>query len=109
MLRKRSTTEKIVGYTLLAPGLLVLLVLIGVPVVQGIALSFTDRYLLEPTTGKFIGLQNYVTFVKHPLFWHYIRTTALWVVGSMIGKLSIGVDPVGDADGGGWRGMALDL
>jgi multiple sugar transport system permease protein len=80
-----------VGYALLAPGLLALVVLIGIPVVQGVALSFTDRYLLEPSTGKFIGLKNYVTFVKHPLFWHYIRTTAFWVVGSMIGKLSIGM------------------
>ncbi len=80
-----------VGYALLVPGLLALLVLIGIPVVQGIGLSFTDRYLLEPDTGKFIGLKNYITFIQHPLFWHYVRTTALWVVGSMVGKIGIGL------------------
>ncbi len=88
---KRSTKEAAIGYLLLVPGILALIVLIGIPVIQGIALSFTDRYLLEPDTGKFIGLQNYLTFIKHPLFWHYMRNTAVWVVGSMTGKIGIGL------------------
>lgn len=89
-LKKRSTQEALIGYALLVPGLLALITLIGLPVVQGIALSFTDRYLLEPETGKFIGFENYVNFIRNPMFLHYIQTTFLWVVGSMIGKIAIG-------------------
>jgi multiple sugar transport system permease protein len=91
MLMKRAQREALIGYLLLVPGLLGLVVLVGIPLVRGIALSFTDRYLLEPSTGKFIGLQNYVTFVQHPLFLHYIQTTAFWVIGSMAGKIGIGL------------------
>ena len=83
--------EAMAGYLLLSPGLIALAVLIGVPVVQGIALSFTDRYLLEPKTGAFIGLQNYITFIQSPSFWHYIGNTLIWSIGSLAGTLSLGM------------------
>lgn len=86
-----ASRESIVGYLLLSPGLIALAVLIGVPVVQGIALSFTDRYLLEPKTGAFVGLQNYVTFIQSPSFWHYVGNTLIWSIGSLAGSLSIGM------------------
>src|SRR6266581_595161 len=79
------------GYLLLSPGLIALAVLIGVPVVQGITLSFTDRYLLEPTTGSFIGLDNYRTFVLSPMFGHYVGNTLIWSVGSLTGNVVIGM------------------
>src|SRR5260221_9560412 len=75
--------EAMAGYLLLSPGLIALAVLIGIPVIQGIALSFTDRYLLEPKTGAFIGLQNYATFVQSPSFWHYVGNTFIWSIGSL--------------------------
>jgi multiple sugar transport system permease protein len=83
--------ETIIGYLLLSPGLIALAVLIGIPVVQGIALSFTDRYLLEPKTGAFIGLGNYVAFIQSPNFWHYIGNTLIWSIGSLVGTLSLGM------------------
>jgi multiple sugar transport system permease protein len=83
--------EAAAGYLLLSPGLIALAVLIGVPVVQGIALSFTDRYLLEPKTGAFIGLQNYATFIQSPSFFHYVANTLVWSIGSLAGTLSLGM------------------
>ena len=80
-----ANREGIAGYLLLSPGLIALAVLVGIPVIQGIALSFTDRYLLEPKTGAFIGLQNYITFVQSPSFWHYVRNTLIWTLGSLAG------------------------
>jgi multiple sugar transport system permease protein len=86
-----ANREAIAGYILLSPGLIALAVLIGVPVVQGIALSFTDRYLLEPKTGAFIGLQNYVSFIQSPSFGHYVANTLVWTIGSLTGTLSLGM------------------
>src|SRR4030081_2699886 len=83
--------EAIVGYLLLSPGLIALAVLIGIPVVQGIALSLTDRYLLEPKTGAFIGLQKYITFIQSPSFSHYVGNTLIWSLGSLAGTLSLGM------------------
>ncbi|MDQ6675413.1 MAG: sugar ABC transporter permease [Chloroflexota bacterium] len=83
--------ERAAGYLLLSPGLIALAVLVGVPVVQGIALSFTDRYLLEPKTGAFVGLQNYATFIQSPSFFHYITNTFIWSIGSLTGILSLGM------------------
>ena len=86
-----ANREGIAGYLLLSPGLIALAVLVGIPVIQGIALSFTDRYLLEPKTGAFIGLQNYITFVQSPSFWHYVGNTLIWTLGSLAGTLSLGM------------------
>jgi len=80
-----------VGYALLVPGILALLILVAIPVAQGVALSFTNRYLLEPNSGQFNGLDNYIQFIKHPLFLHYMKNTAFWVVGTMVGKIGIGM------------------
>jgi multiple sugar transport system permease protein len=87
----RRVRQTAPGYLLLSPGLIALAVLIGVPVVQGIGLSFTDRYLLEPTTGAFIGLDNYTTFVQSPMFGHYVGNTLIWSFGSLAGNLVIGM------------------
>ena len=88
---QRSQRQALIGYALVFPGLLGLVVLIGIPLVQGIALSFTDRYLLEPNTGKFIGLGNYFTFIRSPLFGHYVLNTLIWSLGSLAGNLGLGM------------------
>lgn len=87
----RGQRQALIGYLLTAPGLLGLVVLVGIPLVQGIRLGFTDRYILEPATGKFIGLGNYATFVQNPLFWHYCTNTIIWVVGSLAGTFGLGM------------------
>ncbi len=87
----RSQRQALVGYALIFPGLLGLVVLIGIPLVQGIALSFTDRYLLEPATGKFIGFGNYLTFIRSSLFVHYVLNTLIWSLGSLVGILGLGM------------------
>ena len=90
-MRRGALRQSTAGYALLLPGVAALALLIGVPVVQAIVLSLTDRYLLQPTTGRFIGLTNYVVFVRNPLFAQYVSNTLIWSVGSLSGTLVIGL------------------
>jgi multiple sugar transport system permease protein len=62
--------------------LLPALVLIGVffflPVVVGLALSFTDfdlYALAHPGDARFVGLQNYANLVHLPIFWTALKNT----------------------------------
>jgi multiple sugar transport system permease protein len=52
--------EKNLGFWLLSPTLLLLLLTQGYPFFYGIWLSFTDYFLLSMNAPSFIGLQNYV-------------------------------------------------
>ena len=50
--------EKILGFVLLTPAMLLILVFIAYPFVLGIWMSLTDK--LVGTPGQFIGLGNYM-------------------------------------------------
>jgi len=67
-----------------------LVVFIIYPLYAGINLSLTDRYLLKPDSGKFIGLENYITFVHSHEFAFYLRNTFNWTFWSVFGAVILG-------------------
>jgi len=75
-----------------APALLVIGVFFALPVVAGLALSFTDFdiYALADTRNlRFVGLDNYLTLLRTPLFWQALGNTLYFVVIGV--PLSIGL------------------
>ncbi|HHX44915.1 MAG TPA: sugar ABC transporter permease [Chloroflexi bacterium] len=83
----QAQREALIGYLLLAPGLLGLLVFVLYPVLSGIWLSFNRLYLLEGPDAHFIGLENYAQFIKNPGFIHYWKNQFIWTFGSLTGRL----------------------
>jgi len=83
--------ESLLGLLLLSPGLVGLLVFVVYPMLSGTWLSFHRLYLLEGPESHWIGLRNFVTFVREPLFLHYWRATAFWTIGSLAGRLAFGM------------------
>lgn len=66
------------GYMFIAPALISLLIFLVYPVVASFVISGFDWGIL--TTPKFIGLENYKTLFKDPVFLESLKNTFVWVI-----------------------------
>jgi len=53
------------------------------PLLYALALSFASMNPLRPDHTHFVGLANYARALTSPSFWHALRTTAIFVVGTL--------------------------
>jgi raffinose/stachyose/melibiose transport system permease protein len=83
-----SRSDRMSYVLLSAPALLIYAVVIVIPIFYSLFLSFTDW------TGSgapaFVGIANYVTMFKDPIFWHSLRDNGLVVVISLLGQIPLG-------------------
>jgi multiple sugar transport system permease protein len=54
-----------------------------VPLFTAFLLSFFDMNPLRPDRTHWVGLSNYARALSSPAFWHALRTTAIFVVGTL--------------------------
>src|SRR5260370_21743907 len=78
------------GYTLLMPAALLMLVLVGVPFLRALWLSFHKK-LLGAEDAPWIGAQNYATLLADPTFWQAVKNTFIFTTGSIGSKLVLGI------------------
>lgn len=64
---------------LLIPAIVILAFVVAFPMLYSFYLSFTDFTLLSGASAKFIGLQNYITLFKDPIFWAALGRTILYI------------------------------
>jgi multiple sugar transport system permease protein len=88
--RSLARDEALFGYTLLLPAAVLIVVLVGVPFLNALWLSF-HRKLLGAQDAPWIGLQNYATLLLDSTFWLAVRNTFVFTVGSIGCKLVIGL------------------
>jgi ABC-type sugar transport system permease subunit len=74
---------------LLLPSLILMIVVIGYPMIQGFWYSFTNGSLLK--AGKFVGLRNYGKLLSDPSFWHALRFSLYFAVANIVGCYSLGL------------------
>jgi len=75
-------TERRAAWTFVTPGLFVIGVFFGLPVLAALLLSFTDFYLYalaDLRNLRFVGLDNYLDVLQTPLFWKSLLNTAYFV------------------------------
>jgi len=77
------------AWAFMGPGVLLVLLAMYIPVVYTIYLSLTDYTGLG--TPNFIGLQNYVTMFRDPAFLTSLMNTAIWVVGTLVVPVGMGL------------------
>jgi multiple sugar transport system permease protein len=53
------------------------------PLVYALALSFLAYNPLRPDLVRWVGFDNYVRALQSPSFWHALRTTVVFVVGTL--------------------------
>jgi multiple sugar transport system permease protein len=78
------------GYLLLVPAGALILVLVGIPFINALWLSFHKK-LLGALDAPWIGLNNYATLLGDAAFWQAVRNTFVFTTGSIGAKLMIGL------------------
>jgi multiple sugar transport system permease protein len=69
-----------------------LVVVVGYPFLRGIQWSFTDFYLLKGLTDwNFIGLENYVKFIRDPKTPQFLINSVIWVTASLALQSTLGL------------------
>lgn len=77
------------GYFLILPTFVFLLIFLGYPFVYAIYLSLTDKQLgIAPT---FIGLQNFFTLADNTLYWKTVRNSLVYTALALMFKLIFGI------------------
>ncbi|MEU7223890.1 carbohydrate ABC transporter permease [Streptomyces chrestomyceticus] len=89
------------AWTMVAPVVLVIGVIIGYPLVRGLYLSLTDANEANvernigmnhiPATYKFTGLDNYTEILGDDVFWGRLGWTVLWTVACVGLTFAIGL------------------
>lgn len=86
----RSILKNIGPYTVMAPGMFLLIALAIYPFLFLIKISFQE-YSPINSSNPFIGLSNYIHLFKDGGFWNSIMVTAIFVVASVLIELVIGL------------------
>ncbi|MEM6527322.1 MAG: sugar ABC transporter permease [Chloroflexota bacterium] len=92
VLRRWTDDEHRLGYLMVMPALLLLVVMVAYPFVVSIWLGFTDTRIAQQATGNFIGFENYMNLLNRSVFADkVIRNTILYTVGAVPLKLVLGM------------------
>ncbi|TBL80158.1 carbohydrate ABC transporter permease [Paenibacillus thalictri] len=76
-IRNQSIKDSITGYLFISPQILIFLIFLVYPIIEGIRLSL---YRINYQTEKFVGLDNYVTLFTDPVFFKALINTVVFVV-----------------------------
>jgi len=83
--------EKFTPYLLVLPAVIVLAAVGLYPFFYSLSASLTSWYIPDPTTKKFIFLDNYGDVLTDPLFWKSVRVMLVFVGFCVIVEVVLGV------------------
>ncbi|WP_231920463.1 carbohydrate ABC transporter permease [Microlunatus soli] len=78
-----------IAYAFIAPAVIVLALVVGIPALTTIGFSLTDVTFLRPTS--FVGLKNYLTLAGDPVFRQALQNTLYYTVGVTVPTMAIGL------------------
>lgn len=84
---RRSRSATLIAFA--APSLVLLVLLNLYPVIYAGQQSTRNGDLLS--AGSFVGLQNYLTVVREPVFWHAAAFTLIFTITGVFGSWAIGL------------------
>ena len=91
--RFRLPRDAALGYLLLAPAIVLLLVLVGYPFLTAVLMSLQKK-LIGQAAAPFIGLDNYITLLMDRTFWVVVRNVLIFAGASVaLNALSTEVFP----------------
>jgi multiple sugar transport system permease protein len=77
------------GYTLLAPAVLYVGLLVGLPFLFSLYLSMSDATVGDPV-ARFVGIENFKAALESPTFYIALRNTLVFTIGAGIMKGLLG-------------------
>ncbi len=94
-LRNRLETllqrESVLGYLLLAPGLLLLIAFVAYPFGLAIYLSLTNKLIGVDASGSFVGLTNFARLLQNQVFRQTVVNTFNYTFVAVVFKLALGM------------------
>jgi multiple sugar transport system permease protein len=87
--RTPTARRYLFGYTLLAPAVAYVALLVGVPFLFSLYLSVSDASVGVPV-ARFVGLENFRAVMESGTYWLAVRNTLLFTVGAGILKGLLG-------------------
>jgi multiple sugar transport system permease protein len=81
--------EGVLGYVLMTPALLLLIVFIAYPFALGVWYSMSDVAIFG--LGKFIGLKNYTDMLNSPVFLQTVKNSFVYTGFATVFKLGLGL------------------
>ncbi len=81
--------EDVLGYLLMVPALVVLVLFIAYPFALGVWLSFTDKLVGKPAT--FVGLENFTLLLDSQIFRRTEANTFIYTAAATVLKLVLGM------------------
>ena len=85
-----KTRKRLVPFFYVAPATLLFCLLMLYPMLTVLRYSLMDGAIMKPN-ASFVGLQNYLTNFKNPVFWQAVLQTLYFTVMSVIFHLLIGL------------------
>ncbi|AEE96383.1 carbohydrate ABC transporter permease [Mahella australiensis] len=89
-IRSTGIPEDVLGYLMVAPALLCILMIAIYPVFRTFSLSMTNMKMQFPDMAKYIGLNNYAKLLQDSRFWSATYNTLFFTVVSVAMELVIG-------------------
>jgi len=83
--------SRVTGWKFAAPGLLLIVLVMGFPLAYAIMLSLSSMTLLHPRLAPFVGLDNFRTVVGDPYFWSSLRITIAYSLLTVTGEFVLGL------------------
>ncbi len=81
--------EAVLGYVLMAPALLLMVIFIAYPFGLGVWMALTDKMVGKP--GNFVGLANFARLFKSQIFWNTAWNTVFFTVVATVLKAILGM------------------
>jgi len=78
---RRRIFRRASPYLLIIPSIALMAVIILMPLVRGIIMSFNDVNIIKQGEMHFVGLENYRQMFSDPVFHIAVRNTAVWTIG----------------------------
>ncbi len=85
-IRKRS-----MPYLLVAPMAIMTFLIVIIPILRNIWMSFFDWYLARPDSHPFIGLDNYISLIKDDVFLKASGVTIVYIVVTVVVRFALGM------------------
>ncbi len=86
-----QTRDRIYGFLLTLPALLVVFGLIFYPLGLGIINSFRDVNLFQLGESPWVGFANYKTLFAYSFFWNSVQVTLVYAISSVAGAALVGL------------------
>ncbi|SMO60354.1 carbohydrate ABC transporter permease [Propioniciclava tarda] len=79
---RRTTVRRTagVGWAMLAPAAVLMIVFLIIPILLTFGLAFTNARLISPVPAKFIGIDNFVRLFGSATFWKSLLNTVIFAI-----------------------------